>query len=232
MAFSPSNFSPSPVPFVSAAQSSFMSSPTVTDSSSQVDVLPVPHSSATFGRSQSTVPTLQGNLRPSQNFLFSDTVRRLRGENSDFSAGVTNAKSLSVNCSPSDLDLRPPSSTNYANSITSMPPPPPPQVQDMSRNFLLSSSNPPLPSTNDSNYMSSMLPPPPPCPPADPPVASAMPSTPVSDSQMSKEAFLASLRETPTLYDLSQAELEQLVGEVIREEGFVKLVSFYDSTRR
>jgi len=77
--------------------------------------------------------------------------------------------------------------------------------------------------------MASVLPPP---PPADPPIAVAMPSTPVSDSQMSKEAFLASLCETTTLYDLSQSELEQLVGEVIREAGFVKLVSFYDSTRK
>ena len=29
----------------------------------------------------------------------------------------------------------------------------------------------------------------------------------------------------PALYDLSRAELETLVGEVVREEGFVKLVS-------
>ena len=37
-------------------------------------------------------------------------------------------------------------------------------------------------------------------------------------------ALLDALSETTVLYDLPQSELEQLVGEVVREEGFTKLV--------
>ena len=34
-----------------------------------------------------------------------------------------------------------------------------------------------------------------------------------------------SVPKAPALYDLSRTELETLVGEVVREEGFVRLVS-------
>ena len=38
------------------------------------------------------------------------------------------------------------------------------------------------------------------------------------------DAFLESLMQSPTLYDLSRPQLEAVVAQVIREEGFVKLV--------
>jgi len=38
------------------------------------------------------------------------------------------------------------------------------------------------------------------------------------------DAFLESLMQSPTLYDLSRSQLETVVAQVIREEGFVKLV--------
>lgn len=40
----------------------------------------------------------------------------------------------------------------------------------------------------------------------------------------SRSAFIASLSETPALCGLSSAELERLVAQIVREEGFVKLV--------
>ncbi|KAG6850952.1 hypothetical protein H0H93_005821 [Arthromyces matolae] len=41
--------------------------------------------------------------------------------------------------------------------------------------------------------------------------------------------FLASLRESTDMYHLSRAQLEQLVGEVVREEGFAKLMEDLNS---
>lgn len=45
-------------------------------------------------------------------------------------------------------------------------------------------------------------------------------------SEVPRTQLLLSLHDTPALYDLSQAELESMVAQVIREEGFVQLVSF------
>ncbi|RDB25298.1 hypothetical protein Hypma_007667 [Hypsizygus marmoreus] len=45
-------------------------------------------------------------------------------------------------------------------------------------------------------------------------------------------ALLASLRETTALYDLDRASLEQLLGEVVREDGFLKLLEHIDSMWR
>jgi hypothetical protein len=47
---------------------------------------------------------------------------------------------------------------------------------------------------------------------------------PEPQSTPSQDTFIATLREAPTLYNLSRIELEKLVGEVVREEGFAKLV--------
>ncbi|EGO25672.1 hypothetical protein SERLADRAFT_407970 [Serpula lacrymans var. lacrymans S7.9] len=83
------------------------------------------------------------------------------------------------------------------------------------------SSQPSYASRNDSDMM-----PPPPLPSSAPrPVEVTGPQVP--DAFTSE--FLASLRETPALYDLPQAELEDLVGHVIREEGFAKLLDALDS---
>lgn len=40
-------------------------------------------------------------------------------------------------------------------------------------------------------------------------------------------AFLESLMHSPTLYDLSKPQLEAVVAQVIREEGFIQLVCVY-----
>lgn len=39
------------------------------------------------------------------------------------------------------------------------------------------------------------------------------------------DAFLESLTQSPTLYNLSKPQLEAVVAKVVREAGFVKLVS-------
>ncbi|KAH8107798.1 hypothetical protein BXZ70DRAFT_912663 [Cristinia sonorae] len=50
-----------------------------------------------------------------------------------------------------------------------------------------------------------------------------------SNSANGPNALLAALRETPALYDLPRDELEYLVAQVIREDGFVKLLETLDS---
>lgn len=50
---------------------------------------------------------------------------------------------------------------------------------------------------------------------------------PVSHEE-TRRGFLASMGETASIYALSNTALEQMIGEVIREDGFVQLVSVYD----
>ena len=45
------------------------------------------------------------------------------------------------------------------------------------------------------------------------------------DPDVNSLGAVFSAPKVPSLYELSRAELETLVGEVVREEGFVKLVS-------
>jgi hypothetical protein len=57
-----------------------------------------------------------------------------------------------------------------------------------------------------------MMPPPPPdrhCPP---------------EGESIGPDFLESLKKIPALYDLSRSQLEELVAQVVREDGFAKLV--------
>jgi hypothetical protein len=43
--------------------------------------------------------------------------------------------------------------------------------------------------------------------------------------QEDRQSFLASLSESTSIYALSNTALEQMIGEIIREDGFVQLVS-------
>jgi len=43
-----------------------------------------------------------------------------------------------------------------------------------------------------------------------------------------RHSFLSSMGEITSLYALSNTALEQVIGEVIREDGFVQLVSIRD----
>jgi hypothetical protein len=59
-----------------------------------------------------------------------------------------------------------------------------------------------------------------PPPPLSPPSTSPSHGT----QQITQSKFIESLRETPALYDLPISELENLVAQVVSEEGFPKLV--------
>ena len=45
-----------------------------------------------------------------------------------------------------------------------------------------------------------------------------------NSTQQSANAILASITETASVYDLPVSSLERLVGEIVREDGFVQLV--------
>jgi hypothetical protein len=50
---------------------------------------------------------------------------------------------------------------------------------------------------------------------------------PVSHEE-TRHSFHASMGETASIYALSNTALEQMIGEVVREDGFVQLVSVHD----
>lgn len=58
--------------------------------------------------------------------------------------------------------------------------------------------------------------------------APVIPDPVVPQVSTTHDALLTSLREIPTLYDLPRAELEVLVAQVVREDGFLNLVSIVD----
>lgn len=60
--------------------------------------------------------------------------------------------------------------------------------------------------------------------PASAAATASVASTPVTVPN--GEALLSALREIPALYDLPRDELEYLVAQVIREDGFVRMVSY------
>ncbi|TCD65020.1 hypothetical protein EIP91_003341 [Steccherinum ochraceum] len=61
------------------------------------------------------------------------------------------------------------------------------------------------------------------------PITSNSPTILASDGDPS---LISALRQTPSLYDLPKAELEYLIADVIREDGFVKLMETLDSMWR
>ena len=100
--------------------------------------------------------------------------------------------------------------------------PPPPSQSDIpsqpaTTRLLPPSSQMFLPSTPIPSS-SQMLPPTAPITPQP----ALQPSAQRPDTQ--PDAFLESLMRSPTLYDLSKPQLEAVVAQVIREEGFIKLV--------
>lgn len=61
--------------------------------------------------------------------------------------------------------------------------------------------------------------------PPPPPPAQVTDTT--ASASLSAETLSAALREATGLYDLPHAALERLVGDVVREDGFVRLVSLF-----
>jgi len=50
------------------------------------------------------------------------------------------------------------------------------------------------------------------------------PEAPQKDASETKEDVLSVLREVPQLYQLSTPDLEQAVGQIVREPGFLEFV--------
>ncbi|TFY77552.1 hypothetical protein EWM64_g6461 [Hericium alpestre] len=80
-----------------------------------------------------------------------------------------------------------------------------------------------LPGSSQSSSNTAALMPPPPVPNARPSFPDALPS------DTARASLLASLHETPDLYDLTRSELEGLVSQVVREPGFGKLLENLES---
>ena len=100
--------------------------------------------------------------------------------------------------------------------------PPPPSQSDIASQPVTTRLLPPssqifLPSTPVPSS-SQMLPPTAPITPQPVLQPSAQPL------EIQPDAFLESLMRSPTLYDLSKPQLEAVVAQVVREEGFIKLV--------
>ncbi|SJK97456.1 uncharacterized protein ARMOST_00708 [Armillaria ostoyae] len=90
-------------------------------------------------------------------------------------------------------------------------------------NSPLPTSTPPAPKTAESqSSMNSATHPS--IVPTSAPIADPAPSQPTSSSAI-KDAVLLSLRETTGLYDLPRSDLERLVSNIIREDGFSHLLT-------
>lgn len=57
-------------------------------------------------------------------------------------------------------------------------------------------------------------------------------SRPVEGRDSTRAQFVASLHDTPALHKLSHAELESIVAQVVREEGFAQLLASLDTMWR
>lgn len=151
------------------------------------------------------------------------------------SDSTTSFFSLPVNTSSSQPSSAPNAQAQRLRGYSSGMPTPPSLSQTSSSS--LPASSPPRPS---SALRDEALMPPPPLPTQPRPSTGTRNDTnPPQDNPSAvqtqlpdREAFLDSLRDTPALYDLSRSELEKLVCEVIREPGFLKLVSAWFSRIR
>ena len=91
------------------------------------------------------------------------------------------------------------------------------------RLFLFPARRSRLPISSNSGSMG-----PPPLPPSIPSLSAPLnPNPNAPEPPTPTEGLLDSLHQSSVLYTLSKADLERLVSEVVREEGFVKLVRVF-----
>lgn len=155
---------------------------------------------------------------------------RQTGPSSVISAGSDDSHTLPSESSDPLLEALPVRS-GFAPQLTfdqtyssSFVPPPTPSQNDISSQSAIPRFFPPsqpfLPGTPIPSS-SQMLPPTVPVTPQ----SALQPGTQPPDVQ--PNAFIESLMHLPTIYGLSKPQLEAVVAQVIREEGFVKLVRVY-----
>ena len=167
--------------------------------------VPAMHSQNTF--------TASAHQLPSASALSSSPLNHppLSDPHSSLGLNVTNSPSSSSSFAPADPML--------ANGLNQ----PLPQVPHSAQSHFPNTHNT---SATLINYPSSSL------PMASSEQSSGSSGHPPNTAQSSKEnntqqtanAILATITETASVYDLPVSSLEQLVGEIIREDGFVQLV--------
>lgn len=167
---------------------------------------------------------------PTQPKKATGTQARQTGPSSIISAGSDDSHTLPSGSSDPLPEASfpvynyPPPPVTFDQTFTSpLIPPPAPSQNDISSQPVITRLLPPssqmfLPSTPIPSS-SQMLPPTAPITPSHP---ALQPGAQPTNTQ--PDAFLESLMRSPTLYDLSKPQLEAVVAQVIREEGFVKLV--------
>jgi len=165
---------------------------------------------------------------PTQPKKVAGTQTRQSGPSSIISAGSDDSHTLSGSSDPLPEVPFPvhnhpalPAAFGQAFASSFIPPPTPSQNDISSQPAiprLPPSSQPLLPSTPIPSS-SQMLPPTAPITPSQPPLQPG-----IQPPNTQPDAFLETLMQSPTLYDLSKPQLEALVAQVIREEGFIKLV--------
>jgi hypothetical protein len=162
---------------------------------------------------------------PTQPKKMASIQSRQTGPSSVISAGSDDSHTLPSESSDPLLEALPvrsglgPQLTFDQTYSSSFVPPPTPSQHDISSQSAIPRFFPPsqpfLPGTPIPSS-SQMLPP-------------TVPVTPQPALQPSTQpnAFIESLMHSPTIYGLSKPQLEAVVAQVIREEGFVKLVRVY-----
>ena len=174
------------------------------------------------------VPTKAKKSGPTRPEKTTGTRLCQTGPSSVISAGSDDSHTLPSGSSdplseasfPAFSQPAPPATRGQAAGSSLVPPPTPSQHDVSSRP---KTSGPFLPSSQ--TFISST-----PVPSSSqtlpaPTISPQLPFQPGVQPQSSQpDAFLESLMRSPTLYDLSGPQLEAIVSQVIREEGFIKLV--------
>jgi hypothetical protein len=183
---------------------------------------------ATLNSAPSSRPRPVPKKAPAKPKKVAGTQARQTGPSSVISAGSDDSHTLPSGSSdplpeafPVYNHYVPPVTFDRASSSSFIPPPTPSQ-NNVSSQPAIPRPFPPsqafFPSTPIPSS-SQMLPP---TAPITPSHSALQPPTQPPNPQ--PDPFLESLMQSPTLYDLSKPQLEALVAQVIREEGFVKLV--------
>ncbi|GLB37657.1 hypothetical protein LshimejAT787_0407080 [Lyophyllum shimeji] len=167
---------------------------------------------------------LQASFSSSPSLAFQSSVQPtvyssspLRVETSDFripssSTALPALEQPGVNAPTTDHLAQ---SMTYSKQFSQ--PPTNTRVQDLQQQTSLPSSSPPASSARSAHHNGLTT-----------PTSTASGELPADQAS----AIVASLRESTSLYDLPRAALEQLIAEVVREEGFPKLLEDISSMWR
>ncbi|KIJ68142.1 hypothetical protein HYDPIDRAFT_173798 [Hydnomerulius pinastri MD-312] len=190
----------------------FMTQPGLPESPHGPALLQRPSMAASPLNNSTLTPSAVSGLRPNNSLLpnrpSSATLTNLSSDDSGF-----------VTCS--ETSHKPDRPANKRKAISSS------NFSNAARSSLPNSSQP-----SSSNDSSAMPPPPVPRNHSRPIDALTHGASRAETMDVDRPNLLSSLRESPSLYDLSRADLETLVSQVVREEGFARLLDSLDSMWR